>query len=117
MYHSEIYQTIYLDKWMDLLGIKKLIFITRSTSAALSDDVKNDQNDTKVWSIIIKIMWKAATAALNQLKNQSFDFLPIDSTRVKLPLLDDQVVMIMRINDNGDHEINYYDPDNHDDFE
>ena len=86
---------------MDLLGIKKLIFITRSTSAALSDDVKND---TKVWSIIIKIMWKAATAALNQLKNQSFDFLPIDSTRVKLPLLDDQVVMIMRINDNDDNE-------------
>ena len=68
-------------------------------------------------------MWKAATAALNQLKNQSFDFLPIDSTRVKLPLLDDQVVMIMLINDNGDHDDNddhgnnYYDPDNHDDFE
>ena len=103
---------------MDLLGIKKLIFITRSTSAALSDDVKNDQNDTKVWSIIIKIMWKAATAALNQLKNQSFDFLPIDSTRVKLPLLDDQVVMIMLINDDDDNEKNnYYDPDNHDDFE
>ena len=60
---------------------------------------------------------------MNQLKNQSFDFLPIDSTRVKLPLLDDQVVMIMLINDNGDHddkddhENNYYDPDNHDDFE
>ena len=25
----------------------------------------------------------------NQLKNQSFDFLPIDSTRVKLPLIPD----------------------------
>ena len=36
------------DKWMVLLGIKKLEFITRSTSATLSDDVKNDQNDTKV---------------------------------------------------------------------
>ena len=54
---------------------------------------------------------------MNQLKNQSFDFLPIDSTRVKLPLLDDQVVMIMLINDNSDQKNNYYDPDNHDDFE
>ena len=46
------------------------------------------------------IILKAATAAGNQLKNQSFDFLPIDSTRVKLPLLDDQVnsmTMIMMI--------------------
>jgi len=34
--------------------------------------------------------FKAATAAGNQLKNQSFEFLPLDSTRLKLPLLDDQ---------------------------
>ena len=45
--------------------------------------------------MIITIISKAATAAGNQLKNQSFDFLPIDSTRVKLPLLDDQVIILI----------------------
>ena len=34
--------------------------------------------------------FSAATLPTNQLKNQSFDFLPTDSNRVKLPLLPDQ---------------------------
>ena len=34
--------------------------------------------------------FSTATLPCNQLKNQSFDFLPIDSTRVKLPLVPDQ---------------------------
>ena len=33
--------------------------------------------------------FRAATLPANQLKNQSFDFLPMDSSRVKLPLLKD----------------------------
>ena len=37
----------------------------------------------------LETQFSAATMPCNQLKNQSFDFLPIDSTRVKLPLIPD----------------------------
>ena len=37
----------------------------------------------------LETQFSAATMPCNQLKNQSFDFLPIDSTRVKLPVTTD----------------------------
>ena len=41
--------------------------------------------------------FSTATTACNQLKNRCFDFLPIDGTRVKLPILKDQAEMVIEI--------------------
>jgi len=78
----------------------KTSYLTRYINSLQSNYSTSEAGDSN-WQLLqrhfnqitqkkpLETQFSAATMPCNQLKNQSFDFLPIDSTRVKLPVLQD----------------------------